>query len=81
MNLKQYSKEIGIENITIESLIASHRRLKEELDYYRSRNKEDMEASHQAAVEYFKSYPNDYVPIKKLMDMTIDDFIEIYRGG
>jgi len=80
MNLKEYSKEIGIENITIESLIESHKRLKDELEEYRSKRKEDMEAAYYAAVEYFKSNSNEFVSVKKLMGMTIKEFIDTYGG-
>lgn len=80
MNLKEYAKEMGIENITIESLIESHKHLKEELEDYRSKRKEDMEAAYHAAVEYFKSNLTEFVSVKKLMDMTIAEFIDKYRG-
>ena len=80
MNLKEYAKEMGIENITVESLIESHKRLKEDLEEYRTKRKEDMEAAHRAAIEYFKSNSNEFVSVKKLMDMTIREFIEIYGG-
>lgn len=67
MNLKEYAKEMGIENITIESLIESHKRLKEELEDYRSKRKEDVvliEGTQPPSPPPMRIIADDFHPIR-----------------
>ena len=80
MNIKEYSKLLGVK-MTEEELVASHIRLKEELKEYREKTKQMWDDEQEKVHKYCEEHNTEYVSIDKLSDMTLAEIISAYYIG
>ena len=80
MNIKEYSKLLGVK-MTEAELVASHIRLKEELKEYREKTKQMWDDEQEKVRKYCEENNTEYVSIDKLSDMTLAEIISAYYIG
>ena len=80
MNIKEYSKLLGVK-MTEEELVASHIRLREELKEYRDKTKQMWDDEQEKVHKYCEKNNTEYVSIEKLSDMTLAEIISAYYIG